>query len=73
MSWVSLILLILRIVDAATNWLRDQQGIKAGEDAEIAKASAAILLKTQSAKQIMAEVTAMTDAQVDEALKRLES
>jgi hypothetical protein len=71
-SWVSIILLTLRVVDAITNWLRDQQGIQAGEDKAIAKASAAILLKTQSAKAVLAEVTAMTDAQVDATLKGLE-
>ena len=72
MSWVSIILLTLKIVNAVTGWIRDQQGIQAGEDKEIARASAAILLSTQSAKAIMAEVTAMTDAQVDATLKGLE-
>ena len=72
MSWVSIILLTLKIVNAVTGWIRDQQGIQAGEDKEIARASATILLSTQSAKAIMAEVTAMTDEQVDATLKGLE-
>ena len=46
--------------------------MKAGTDAEIAKVSAAILVKTQSAKAIMQQVTGMTDKQVDDTLKGLE-
>lgn len=72
MSWSSLILTLLKIAEAIFDFARDRQLIQAGADAEIAKASASVLLKTRSAKQVMAEVTAMSDDQVDKALKELE-
>lgn len=67
-----LALLGLQLILALVSWLREKGQLQAGADQEIAKASAAILLKTESAKAILAQVTAMTDAQVDEALKQLE-
>lgn len=69
---VSIILTLLKIADALLTFARDRQMIKAGADAEIAKASASVLLKTESAKEIMAQVTAMSEEQVDKALKELE-
>jgi hypothetical protein len=71
-SWLSLALTLLRIADSLISWMREQGQINQGKDAEIAKASAAILIKTRSAKEIMAQVTAMTDEQVDKTLKGLE-
>ena len=68
----SAVVLGLQILLAFLSWLRETQQLDAGRDKEIALAAAAILMKTQTAKQVMAEVTAMTDSQVDEALKKLE-
>ena len=67
-----LVLLGLRLVLALTNYMREKSLMDAGADREIARASAAILLQTQSAKATMLEVMAMTDAQVDAALRALE-
>ena len=65
-------LLALQLILALVTWLREQGQLNAGQDKEIAKTSAAILLKTQAAKEVMQQVTGMTDKQVDDALAGLE-
>lgn len=72
MSWIELALAFLKLTNLLVGWAKDKQQMDAGADRAVAQASVAILNKTQSAKQVMAEVMAMTDSQVDEALKRLE-
>ena len=71
-TWARLALALIQTANNIMRYVDRAQAVKAGTDAEIAKASAAILMKTEAAKQIMTEVTAMTDEQVDETLKRLE-
>lgn len=68
----SIILALLKLAQVILSFAQERKLIQAGADAEIAKASAAVLSKTESAKQIMAEVTAMTEEQVDKTLKGLE-
>ena len=72
MIWVQVALTFLKLANVITNYVRERQLMDAGSDRAIAQASANILKQTQAAKEIMAEVTAMTDEQVDETLKRLE-
>lgn len=67
-----LILLALKIIGGFIDLARNQQLMDAGQDKAIAQAAASILVKTQAAKEVMKEVTAMTDAQVDASLKGLE-
>ena len=67
-----LVLLGLQLILGLITWMKQNQAIEAGKDEAIAKAALAVLVKTDAAKRIMAEVNAMTEAQVDEALKRLE-
>ena len=66
------VLLGLQILYAIISFLREQGLIAAGVDKQIAQTSAAILVKSQWAKEIMQEVTAMTEEQVDQTLKELE-
>ena len=72
MIWVNLAIAFLKLANIAVNFAKEKQLMDAGSDRAIAQASANILKKTQAAKEVMAEVMAMTDEQVDEALKRLE-
>jgi hypothetical protein len=71
-TWAEIILLVLRIVDAVMGRVNQDQWIKAGADAEIAKISAAILRKTAAGKAIMEKIDAMSDADVDRELTGLE-
>lgn len=69
---VKAVILGLQLLLGLVTWLKQSQAIKAGQDEEIARTATAILQKTDTAKKVMAEVMAMTDSQVDEALRRLE-
>jgi hypothetical protein len=71
-SWVEIILLVLKIVDAVMGRVNQDQWIKAGADAEIAKISASILQKTAAGKKIMERINALSDADVDAELRGLE-
>jgi hypothetical protein len=71
-SWVEIILLVLKIVDAVMGRVNQDQWIKAGADAEIAKISASILQKTSAGKKIMERINALSDADVDAELRGLE-
>lgn len=68
----SLAVAFLKLASVFVGWLQERQAMQAGQDAEIARASVAILLQTQAAKQIMQEITAMSEADVDKLLKDLE-
>ena len=65
-------LTLLQLADVLVALARSRQQMQAGADAEIAKASASILLKCQSAKEVMRRVMAMSEAEVDQSLKELE-
>jgi hypothetical protein len=68
----SVILSLLKLAGVLLAFARERQMLRAGADAEIAKASASVLLMTQSAKETMARVTAMDEGEVDELMRRLE-
>ena len=72
MNWISLALVLLRIADNIFSWVRARQEIDAGVDQEIAKASASILSKTQSAKKVMEEISGLSETDVDKVLRGLE-
>lgn len=72
LTYAKIALLLLQAADGLINLWRSKQQYDAGVDAEIAKASAAILVKTKVAQEQLQLVTGLTDAQVDEMLKGLE-
>lgn len=72
MSWLEIALALLKLANMIVSWVREKQQMDAGHDRAIAEASASILSKTQAAKEIMAKISGMTEAQVDAALKELE-
>jgi len=71
-TMASFIIMLLKLVSALMSFARDRQMLKAGADAEIARASAQVLMMTQAAKETMAKVTAMNEEQVDAMMKDLE-
>lgn len=72
MTWASIILLILQLVNKLTTIGMENKWIKAGEDKQIAASSAAILQKTSFAKETLSEITKLKDTEVDDLLRRLE-
>ncbi len=71
-TYAKIALTLLQLADVLVALARSRQQMQAGADAEIAKASASILLKCQSAQEIMGRVVAMSEAEVDQSLKELE-
>ena len=71
-DWIKIALLLLDIVDKLVNWAREQNLINQGRDQEIARATAAILAKTEYAKNVRAKIASMDDKAVDDALRDLE-
>ena len=72
MIWLSLAVALLKLTNLILDLVRTGKAVQSGKDAEIAKEAAAILSKTQTAKEIMQQVTGLTEAQVDATLKSLE-
>jgi hypothetical protein len=71
-TWPAIILTALKIINMIMGRINQDQWMKAGADAEIAKTSAAIMRKTAAGKAIMEKVDAMSDADVDAGLSGLE-
>ena len=72
MGWVSLALALLRFVNGIMNWARERELISQGYDEAIAEVTQSILVKTTAGKAIMEKVNAMSDAEVDAGLRKLE-
>lgn len=71
-TWGSIILTALKIINAIMGAVNRDKWMQAGADAEIAKISAAILARTEAGKKILERVNAMSDEDVDTALRGLE-
>lgn len=71
-TWAQLALTLLQFANNIMRYIDRAQSIKAGTDAEIARSAASVLKQTEMGRQIVAQVNAMSEAQVDAALKELE-
>jgi len=69
---LSIIVSLLKLAEALTSMAQQNKWMKAGADAEIAKTSQNILAKTAAGKAIMEKVNALSDTDVDAALRDLE-
>lgn len=72
MSWVSLALALLKLVNGIMTWARERELISEGYDRAIAEETQSILIKTAAGKAIMEKVNAMSDKEVDDGLRGLE-
>lgn len=72
MTWVSLALVLLRLVNNIMTWARERELISEGHDAAIAEISQQILVKTAAGKAIMEKVNALSESEVDAGLWGLE-
>lgn len=71
MNWGSVILALLSLVGTLFNWARERQLLAAGAEAEIARQTMAILALTSQGQQLLMEVKAMHDEDLDKFLKDL--
>lgn len=72
MSWISLALTLLRVVNQIMTWARERELVSQGYDKAIAEVSQSILEKTTAGKAIMEKVNGMSPQEVDDALRGLE-
>lgn len=72
MTWASIILAILKLVEAIFTAAQENKWIDVGKDAEIAKTSASILSKTEYAKNVREKIAGLDDVAVDKLLRDLE-
>lgn len=71
-TWPEIALALLKLANIILGDMRDARQFKAGQEAEIAKISAAILKKTAAGKAMMEKVNALSPADVDAGLVGLE-
>lgn len=72
MSWIKLAILLLQLANKIVQWGQEKRLITEGEDREIARQNAEMLKRSQAAKQILAEVSALPDNAVDDLLRGLD-
>jgi len=72
MSWVSLALTLLKVVNQIMMWAREREMVSKGYDQAIAEVTQSILIKTEAGKKIMERVNAMSPEEVDAGLVGLE-
>ena len=70
MTWLSLALTLLKVVDQIMSWARERELISKGYDQAIAEVSQSILVKTDAGKAIMEKVNAMSDVMAPSPLAR---
>jgi len=71
-DWGKAVFLFLRLVEMFFEWTKAQGYIQQGRDEEIARQTAAILAKTEWAKNVREKIASMDEAAVDDALRDLE-
>lgn len=72
MTWLSLALTLLKVVNQIMMWARERELISRGYDQAIAEVAQSILIKTDAGKKIMERVNAMPPEEVDAGLRDLE-
>lgn len=71
MSWVSLALALVKLANLLLDRAGDAARFKAGEDAELARASQAVLRRTEAGKKLMERLDALGDRELDDLLRDL--
>jgi len=72
MSWISLALVLLKVVNNIMTWVRERELISTGYDKAISEVTQSILVKTVEGQAIMEKINAMSDEDVDTDLRNLE-
>lgn len=70
-DWINLAILLLKVINAIINWAHDRGMIDEGRRQVIAEHAVAIATKVQTRDQIKEKIDAMSDDQVDKALRDL--
>lgn len=70
-DWITLAILLLKVVNAIINWAHDRGMISEGRRQVIAENAVAIATKVQTHDQIREKIDAMSDDEVDQSLRDL--
>lgn len=73
MTWLSIALTLMKMAAGIVDYLKSKQLLDAGSDREVAKASLAILKKTEFVKQTKEKIDGMSGADLDVLLDELAS
>jgi hypothetical protein len=71
MSWVSLVLNLLKLSASLITWLREKQMMQAGQDKEVARAALEVLNRTAEGKALRDRIMAMSDPEAEELWQRM--
>lgn len=69
MSWIKAALLLLQIVRQIMDYLERSAAVQEGERRQVAQQLAAIAAAAQIAKETQEEISRLTDAEIDDALR----
>lgn len=72
MTWISLALALLKFVNSIISWAHERELISEGYQQALAEQAFAIATKVQTKKAIQERVDAMSEDEVDAALRGLE-
>jgi hypothetical protein len=72
LTWASLALAVLKLINSVMGYFNQEALIQSGHDKAIAEVSAEIMKKTAAGKSILEKVNAMSDDEVDAGLHGLE-
>lgn len=72
MTWISFALALLKLVNSIISWARERELISEGYQQALAEQAFAIAAKVQTKKAIQERVDAMSETEVDDALRGLE-
>ena len=65
MSWLSLIIAVLKLLTGLIGWLQQKRLVKAGEDKVIAEQAVKLLETTKHGKRLRERVKALSDEEAD--------
>lgn len=69
MTWVNLVLALLKFANTVFAWLHDNQMIKEGEDRQIAKALAEMAKRSTTLREIESRFAKMTPEEINRELE----
>lgn len=71
MSWISLVLPLLRLVLMFQTWARERELMDAGQDRAIAQAALQVLEATKEGKALRERIKSLTDAEEEDVWNRM--
>lgn len=71
MSWVSLVLALVKMAVAVQTWINSRQMMQAGQDRAVANAALDLLEQTKVGKELRERIAAMDDPEAEALWRRM--